>query len=242
MIISISLSMSTMSEGSYNFTFTFTGKDSVLESLFFPPLELSKNKNFVIGLVDFHTYHSIPNIYNGCNKLYIDGKEFKIPDGSYEINRLEEYLQQILADHEIILSLKANKATLKSEIICSHEIDFNKKDSINQLLGFKNRKLEANKRHDSDQPIKISKVNSLRIECNIIDCSYANGEKVYIIHEFFPSVAPGYKIIEIPREIIYLPIRSNIIENIRIRIIDEDNDLVDFRGETITVRLHLKSL
>ena len=82
----------------------------------------------------------------------------------------------------------------------------------------------------------------MRIDCSIIDGSYVNGQKVYAIHEFFPAVAPGYKIIEIPKEIIYLPIRSNVIDNIQIRIVDQDGDLVDFRGETITVRLHLKSL
>ena len=155
---------------------------------------------------------------------------------------MEQYLKEVLAKHDISLSLKANNATLKCEIICSHEIDFQREDSINQLLGFQNKKLEANKHHVSDQSIKILKVNSLRIDCNIIDGSYVNGQKVYAIHEFFPAVAPGYKIIEIPKEIIYLPIRSNVIDNIQIRIVDQDGDLVDFRGETITVRLHLKSL
>lgn len=231
-----------MSDRSQNFTFTFTGKESILESTFFPPLELSKNINFVIGFIDLYTYYSISNIYSGCNKLYIGDKEFEIPDGCYEINVLETYLKELLSEHEISLSLKANNATLKCEIKCSHIIDFEREGSINHILGFKNKKLEANQSHISDQPIKILKVNSLRIECNIINGSYVNGEKVYVIHEFFPAVAPGYKIIEIPKEIIYLPIRSNIIENIQIRIVDQDGDLVDFRGETITVRLHLKSL
>lgn len=231
-----------MSDGTYNFTFTFTGKESILESKFFPPLELPKNRSFVIGFVDLYTYHSIPNIYTGCNKFYVDGKEFKIPDGCYEIDELEKYLKEILVDHNITLNLKANNSTLNCEIICSHDIDFRKTDSINQLLGYGNYILEANKKHYSDQPIRILKINSLRIECNIINGSYVNGEKVYAIHEFFPAVSPGYKIIEIPREIIYLPVRSNTIEQIQIRIIDQDGDLVNFRGEIITIRLHLKSL
>lgn len=242
MVIRVSLAEMAKSGGSYNFTFTFTGKESTLESSFFPPLELPKNKNFVIGLIDLYTYHSIPNIYEGCNKLYVDGNEFKIPDGSYEIDKLEKYLIEILTPYEITLSLKANNATLNCEIKCSHEIDFEKSDSISQLLGFKNKKLEADKLHLSDEPIKILKVNSLRIDCNIIDCSYVNGQKVYAIHEFFPAVSPGYKIIEIPREIIYLPVRSNTIEYIQLRILDQDGDLVNFRGEDITIRLHLKSL
>lgn len=231
-----------MSDGSYNFTFTFTGKQSVLKSIFFPPLELPKDKNFVIGLVDFYTYYSIPNIYSGCNKFYVGGKTFDIPIGSYEIDELERYLKEILAEHEISLSLEANNSTLTCEITCSEEIDFEKRDSINQILGFNHKKLEANKKHTSDLPIKISKVSSLRIECDIIYGSYVNGQKVYAIHQFVPTVSPGYKIVEIPREIIYLPVRSHIIDDIQIRILDQDGDIVDFRGEDITVRLHLKSI
>ena len=86
------------------------------------------------------------------------------------------------------------------------------------------------------------KSNSLRVECNIIDCSYVNGKKGYTIHEFFPVVPAGYKIVEILSEMIYLPIRSHMIDNIQIRIIDQDGDLIDFWGEDITVSLHLKSL
>ena len=229
-----------MSDGSYNCTFTFTGKQSVLKSIFFPPLELPKDKNFVIGLIDLYTYYSIPNIYSGCNKFYVGGKTFDIPVGSYEIDELETYLKEVLAEDEITLSLEANNSTLTCEITCSEEIDFEKSDSINQILGFNSRKLEANKKHTSDLPIKILKVNSLRIECIIIDGSYVNGQKVYVIHEFYPTVSPGYKIVEIPREIIYLPVRSHIIDDIQIRILHH-GDLDDFRGEDITVRLHLKS-
>lgn len=231
-----------MGDGSYNFTFTFTGKQSVLKSTFFPPLELPKDKNFVIGLVDLYTYYSIPNIYSGCNKFYVGGKTFHIPVGSYEIDELERCLKEILTEEKITLNLKANNSTLTCELTCSAEIDFEKSDSINRILGFNHKKLEANKKHTSDLPIKILKVNSLRIECDIIDCSYVNGKRVYAIHEFFPVVSPGYKIVEIPREIIYLPVRSHIINNIQLRIVDQDGDLVDFRGEDITIRLHLKSL
>ena len=231
-----------MSDRSYNFKFTISGRESVRESKFFPPIELSEDKNYVLGLVDLYTYYSIPNIYTGCNKFYVGNQQYTIPDGSYEIDSLEEYLMEILLDHKVTLSLKANKSTLRCEITCNQDIDFEKEDSIHKLLGFAKKKLIANEKHLSDQPIKILKINSLGIICNIIDGAYVNGQKAYIIHKFFPSVRPGFKIIEIPREIIYLPVRTKVIDNIKLSIIDQDGNLVDFRGETITIRLHLKSL
>ena len=69
-----------------------------------------------------------------------------------------------------------------------------------------------------------------------------NGEKVHTIHEFFPAVPPGFKIIEIPSQVIYLPIAVKSINNIQIRILDQDSNLVNFRREIITIRLHIKSI
>lgn len=110
------------------------------------------------------------------------------------------------------------------------------------MLGFKQKILKPDENHYSDQPINIIKVNTLRIECNIIDGAYINGQRVYTIHEFFPSVPPGYKIIELPKKVIYLPVRSKNISFIQLRILDQEGNLVNFRGENVTIRLHLKTL
>ena len=69
-----------------------------------------------------------------------------------------------------------------------------------------------------------------------------NNRKAHTIHEFFPTVSPGYKIVEVPSHVIYLPIAVKIIHNIQLHIVDQDGDLVTFRGETITIRLHIESM
>ena len=229
-----------MSGGSY--TFTLTGNQSNLDSTYFPPIELASDKNYVIGLVDLHTYNSIPNIYISRNKFYVGEEEITIPEGSYEIEAIEKFLQNKLVDKKIDLSLKANNNTLRCEILCNELVDFTKEDSIYKLLGFTKKTLKPNETHYSDQPIDIIKINTLRIECNIIEGAYINGQRVYTIHEFFPSVSPGYKIIEIPKKVIDLPVRTKNISLIQLRILDQNGDLVNFRGENITIRLHLKSL
>ena len=82
----------------------------------------------------------------------------------------------------------------------------------------------------------------LRVECNITRGAYINNKKVHTIHEFFPAVPPGFKIIEIPSKVIYQPLGVRSIHHIQLKIVDEYGDLVNFRGETITVRLHIKSV
>ena len=120
-------------------------------------------------------------------------------------------------------------------------MNFQTKNSIGQLLGFSPRILEANKTHTSDLPVAILKVNALRVECNITTGAYINDCKVHTIHEFFPVVPPGYKIVEVPTHVIYLLIAVKTIHQIQLRIVDQDGDVVNFRGEVITIRLHVKS-
>ena len=224
---------------------SLSGKCNALENIFFPPIELSPNENYVIGLVELLTFNSIPNIEEQNNKLYLQGEEEEpivIPTGSYEITDIENYLRHILKTRGIEFDLKANNNTLQCSLKCDRVINFQPKDSIGKLLGFEPRILQANRVHISDKPVSILKVNSLRVECNITTGAYNNGKKVHTIHEFFPAVPPGFKIIEIPSEIIYLPVSTNTIIHLQLKIVDQDGVPVNFREETITVRLHIKKL
>lgn len=224
-------------------TITLSGTSSILETRFFPPIELSAENHYVLGLVELLTFNAIPNIDTGSNTFYIDGIDpIVVPTGSYEIESLEKYLIEKISSKEIELSIKANNNTLKSIITCNRKVNFTPSDSIAKLLGFQPQVLEANKTHISDLPVSILKVNSLRIECNITSGAYINGQKVHTIHEFFPAVPPGYKIIEVPTEVIYLPLSVKSIDYLQLRIVDQDGDQVNFRGEVITIRLHIKSV
>lgn len=224
--------------------FTLSGRTSELTCDIFPPFDVSEGE-WEIGLVDLATYNSIPNIEKDVNdKFYytLEDKqqEIVIEEGSYEITDIESYILKKI-DKSVNFKLKANTKTLKVEISCNVPIDFTKDNTIASLLGFKSQILEPGT-HSSDKPegVSILKVNSILVECSIARGSYQNGRETHLIYEFFPLVDVGYKIVQVQSNILYLPLNVQRINNITVTLKDQDGNLVNFRNEVITVRLHVR--
>lgn len=233
-------------------TVTFSGTSSELVSTFFPPLLLSSDYEWEVCLLDMTTYNSIANVMDGVNnqltfKNVNDDSmtTVKLPSGAYEIEDIDTFLQDKLGGADKI-KLRANNNTLKTELKSSYTVVINYTEpTIAPLLGFMkedsdSRFLEPNKWHVSNATVNIIKVNVIQVKCNIVHGSYRDGNDDHILHTFYPSVPPGFKIVEKPNNLIYLPVNVNRIDNIRVSILDQDDSIIDFRGEVITVRLHLR--
>lgn len=141
---------------------------------------------------------------------------------------------------EETLTIQINTNTFKSIVRCSKMIDFSKNRSIGSVLGFKKRILKPHIDSESDLPINIFRVNSINVECSITSGSYLNNEANHSIYEFAPSVPPGYKIMQTPRNLIYLPLTTRVVDNITLKVVDQEGNLINFRGEKLSARLHLK--
>lgn len=243
-------------------TVTLNGNSSVLEADFFPPIILSEKYQYECGLIDFQSFNCIPNIDEENNNIVFENAivscsetdvtlpnctdctdhiKIVIPTGSYEIDDIFNFVKSKL-DSAIKFELFVNKNTLKCEIFSNLAIDFTQPNSIGSLLGFSSRKLKQNDWHVSDGAINISRINTIRVECSIITGSYLNNKSVHTIQFilYFPSAEIGCKISETPQNVIYLPVTVRTIHTISLRFVDQNSRLINFRGENIVSRLHIR--
>ena len=118
------------------------------------------------------------------------------------------------------IEISANTNTLKSEMFLksNYEVDFRKEKSIISLLGFRSN-LYTSGFHESENMVNILTINSILVNIDIISDSYVNGFRQPTICSFFPDVSPGYKIIENPHNLLYLPITAETIHSITIWLI-----------------------
>ena len=245
--------------------FSLSGHDNSLSQDFFPPIELDKNGSYALGLYGFSVFNSIPNVQRGKNnKLHISIVEeagrstnatITIPEGGYEIDTIEKFLHDaVLERHQLELgdkfdrdkyyfSMKANLSTLQIVLVASFPIDFKKRGSIGHLLGFENVLVKAGEEVKSNSTVKITGVDVVNIECNIISGSYINGNPSHTLYSFDPNVVPpGYEISLQPPNVLYLPLNTNYISNITLRLVDHLGDDINFRGEHIAIQINLRRL
>ena len=77
---------------------------------------------------------------------------------------------------------------------------------------------------------------------DVVGGSSVNGKTQNTIYSFFPNVSPGYKIVENPRNLVYLPVILDKINKIETVVTDQNGKQLNLRGENVTIRYHLREI
>ena len=238
-----------------SFQVILSSNQSSFNIIFNPKIELDMKKVYEIALVNLETYYSFPNI-DDSNNIFVYSHDqgqtwtkIKIPTGSYEINDLNQTIRFEMekmghydeVNQESYIKIAANSNTLKSILIIDkgYSVDFNQPNNLSKVLGFTGKKYIEGF-HESEKPVNILSIDSIFVNIDIIDGSYVNGKTKNTIYSFFPNVAPGFKIIESPVNLVYLPILPYTIQNLNLSITDQDENLLNLRNEKLTVRFHIR--
>ena len=215
------------------------------DTIYKEPIELSNEKEYEIALVDLETYYSFPNIsdHNNIidyfNVLTQEVKRIIVPKGSYGYSDLvKEIYRQLNGEDAFKLSANTNTFQSRLEINPNYRVRF-LQNSLKSVLGFTGDIYDEGT-YFSENVVNIMSITSILIHIDIINGSYVEGSKKPVIYSFYPKVNPGYKIIQKPHNPIYLPIVRKNISTLNVRITDQNNDLLDLRGEEVVIRFHIR--
>ena len=214
---------------------------------------LDPNKDYEAALLSLDTYNSVPNVTKNKNNVLMystdDGTTWKVialDTGAYELEAIDsEIKRQIIAggDDESAINITANISKLTSIVNIEnsrYKIDFGVSNSIGSILGFE-KVIIGHGYHESSNIVNIIQVNSILVIIDIIMGSYINGSQSPTLYSFYPNVPPGYKIVERPNpSLIYYPLSRHDISRMRVWLTDQNGNLIDLRGETITLRIHVR--
>jgi hypothetical protein len=254
-VVSLLEKIAKNTEQKTSFYILISDKSTRIKTKFNPLIQLDKTKSYEIALVNLETYYSFPNIDstnnnfryspdNGTTWFNID-----IPEGSYEINDINDYVQKIMknnghynaASDQYYITIEPNNNTLKAviSIVSPYKVDFTTANSIRTVLGF-NSQIYSSGDNESQNIVNILSVNSLRVTSDVIGSSYTNGGTDNIIYSFFPNVGPGYKIVQEPINLIYLPVTLSTISSMETKLVDQNGKLINLRGEELSIRFHIR--
>ena len=219
---------------------------------FNPHIQFKKNKSYEMAVVNFETYYSFPNITHENSKMYYSPDAgvswflIVVPEGSYDIEDINRYIKQRIKQNghdENGVTLSANTNTLKAVLILenNYQVSFRSADWISSVLGF-NPDFYTADYQESQNPVNILSINSILVNVDISSGSYVNGQRNPTIYSFFPAVSPGYKIIETPANLVYLPITLDAIYTMEITMTDQNDHLLNLRGENVTIRFHVREI
>ena len=227
-----------------------SGNTTKLETDFTPNLEL--NGSYEIALHSLETYYSFANVDEKNNRLKVSldsgasWNKITFAVGSYEHKAINDELQRMivaLGGKKDDVVLKANRNTFQSVLIISGsvQLDLSGDRSIRNILGFE-AKIFKKGRHLSKHTVNIMRINSIFLHTDVISSTYLNGVQAPVLYSFYPECAPGMKIIIQQKVLIYLPISINVISRLTSWLTGQDLELLDLRGETLTIKYHLRCI
>ena len=91
--------------------------------------------------------------------------------------------------------------------------------------------------YTSQKILNLGSTNKIHLKCDVIDGSVVNGLRQPILYSFVLDKKPGYKVFSEPETIHYKKINKSVLNIVTFYLEDDNNEGVNFNGETLTFTL-----
>ena len=129
------------------------------------------------------------------------------------------------------------KLDVKAGIIA---IRFDEKSFFSTVLGFTpGWDYKHYNKYISQKIVNLSNTNEIHLKCDVINGSVDNGLRQSILYSFVLDRKPGYKVLSDPETIHYKKMNKSVLKTITFYLEDDNNEEVDFNGETLTFTVQM---
>ena len=167
------------------------------------------NKNMALGSLSiYYTWKNVKSTYNN-NKFKTSAPTwndtFDLPDGSYNISKIKDYIEYIIKKHEtigenapILIYTDTINNRLVFKIKTGYNLELLSKETM-KLLGSTKDIIDADK--NSENVPRLKNVEVLLVHCNLVNNSYQQHSRV--LFTFVPNKQYGQLISISPHSLIF---------------------------------------
>ena len=191
------------------------------------------NKNMALAnLSIYYTWKNVKSIYK-TNKFKVSAptwnETFDLPDGSYNISDIQDYIEYIIKKHETIgenapILIYAN--TINNRIVfkikTGYELELLSKETM-KLLGSTSNSTDADK--NSENVSRLENVEVVLVHCNLVNNSYQQHSRV--LFTFVPTKQYGKLISISPHSLVFSKTMNTEFSQIEVWFMDQNNNALE---------------
>ena len=192
------------------------------------------NKNMALAnLSIYYTWENVKSTYNNNNKFKISAptwnETFDLPDGSYNISEIQDYIEHIIKKHATIgenapILIYAN--TINNRIVfkikSGYKLELLSKETM-KLLGSTSSIIDADK--NSENVLKLENVEVALAHCNLANNAYQQHSRV--LFTFVPTKQYGQLISISPKSLFFLKTMEMEFSEIEEWFTDQNNNALE---------------
>ena len=191
------------------------------------------NKNMALGsLSNCYTWKNVKSIYNN-NKFKISAptwnETFDLPDGSYNISEIQDYIEYIIKKHEkigenapILIYTNTINNRIVFKIKTGYKLELLSKETM-KLLGSTKYIIDADK--NCENVPRLENVEVVLVHCNLVNNSYQQHSRV--LFTFVANKQYGQLISISPHSLIFLKTMNTEFSEIDIWFTDQNNNALE---------------
>ena len=170
-------------------------------------------------------------IYNNKFKISVPtwNDTFDLPDGSYTISEIQDYIEYIIKNHETIaetapILIYANKISnrIVFKIKTGYKLELLSKETM-KLLGSTKDTIDADK--NSENVPRLENVEVVLVHCNLVNNSYQQASRV--LFTFVPNKQYGQLIRISSNSLFFLKTMNTEFSEIEIWFTDQNNNSLE---------------